>query len=813
LAQSIPSHSEAGKQCASRDQGHGTPMDEELEECLRLAACVCRTPVALLHLFEPRRWLAYPPSLTTAEVERFIAACSDRGTGAASDSALVVDAPAEKRSAGYGFEAGREGIEFCHSTALKNPDGITIGTLSVLDQVPRRLSGDQLEALRGVTRQVTASLARQHSHRRAPVEEPTPSAGTRSIVIELEQAERKNREQAALLDVIFEHSLDCIVLLDKHYNFIRVNKTYADLCQRDVSYFPGRNHFELYPSPLKEEFDEAIRNRLIYRKNERPFTFPDHPEWGTTYWDLGMVPIRDQAGDVEMLLFTLRDVTPRRRVDEERKRFVALADATVEFVGMCDLEFKPFYVNPAGLRLAGLTTLEAAKLVRVQDFFFPEDLPFINEEFFPRVIRDGHAEAEVRFRHFQTGEAIWMLYSVINLCDAKGERMGWATVSRDITQRKRMEAALRQSEERFRLVAEVTNDVLWDWDVATDQRWWSPNAMDKFGYDSSIESGSHAWRSRLHPDDRKRVLRLIERLMESGEKSFIEEYQFRLADGSYGYFLDKGKIVRDSRGTAVRMIGAMIDVTAAKHAYASLQKAYRRLQSMSQELQMAEWNERRRLSRELHDEVGQLLTALKFDLEAAHRAIGDKRPGTMRRGRAKVKRALETTDVLFARLRLVVRALRPPVLDNLGLKDALYALVADLQSRTGLMCSITVEAKDIPSRLTTASESALYRMAQELLTNAARHARATTVALTLVQEATDWVLTVKDDGIGFPPGFEASSNGMGLRGVRERAEISGGHVSIMSAPGAGTTVCARIPFTAGRVKTQKRTGRKRSSDG
>jgi signal transduction histidine kinase len=236
----------------------------------------------------------------------------------------------------------------------------------------------------------------------------------------------------------------------------------------------------------------------------------------------------------------------------------------------------------------------------------------------------------------------------------------------------------------------------------------------------------------------------------------------------------------------------MIDMTVTKRAYASLEEAYQRLQRMSRELQTVEANERRRLSRELHDEMGQLLTALKFDLEASRQALSDKPTAKVRRAFERTVRALETTDELFARLRRVVRALRPSVLEELGLKDALEALVRDIQTRSDLVCSVSVEGKVAADPSASAIEAALYRMTQELVTNVVRHAQAMTLSVHLDVDTRQWALTVQDDGIGFNPKAE-SIVGMGIRGVRERAEILGGRVDVSSAPGAGTTVTVWIP--------------------
>ena len=126
------------------------------------------------------------------------------------------------------------------------------------------------------------------------------------------EAEKHIQEQSRLLDMIFQYSLDSLVILDKDYNFVRVTETYARECQRDSSSFPGLNHFELYPSNLEEELEEYRREKKIYNKSERPFIFPDHPEWGTTYWDLAMVPILDSTGEIELFVFTLKNVTEKK---------------------------------------------------------------------------------------------------------------------------------------------------------------------------------------------------------------------------------------------------------------------------------------------------------------------------------------------------------------------------------------------------------------------------------------------------------------------------------------------------------------------
>jgi PAS domain S-box-containing protein len=131
--------------------------------------------------------------------------------------------------------------------------------------------------------------------------------------------------------------------------------------------------------------------------------------------------------------------------------FKMLADNSPLFIGMCDLSYKPFYVNDAGRELVGLTDRDFSQ-IPVAEYFFPKDQDFVLNTFFPRVMKEGRAQTEIRFRHFKTGAAIWMTYDVFFLSDESGKATGLATVSRDITEAKLAEAAVRASERRFRAI-------------------------------------------------------------------------------------------------------------------------------------------------------------------------------------------------------------------------------------------------------------------------------------------------------------------------------------------------------------------------
>jgi PAS domain S-box-containing protein len=159
--------------------------------------------------------------------------------------------------------------------------------------------------------------------------------------------------------------------------------------------------------------------------------------------DVMIQPIRDGAGRVLFLAPTGIDITDRKRAEADRERFVTLIENSTDFIGICDLDGVPLFVNRAGLEKVGLDDFEQARRTPVGSFFFPEDQPRIVQEFLPSVLEKGHGEIEVRFRHFKTGDARWMAYKVLTLPDAEGRPVAFATVSQDVTERKRLEDSLR----------------------------------------------------------------------------------------------------------------------------------------------------------------------------------------------------------------------------------------------------------------------------------------------------------------------------------------------------------------------------------
>lgn len=138
--------------------------------------------------------------------------------------------------------------------------------------------------------------------------------GRNELEIKVEERTRELVEQSSILEAFYKHTLTPLIFLDKDFNFIRVNDAYAKVCQRSSAEFIGRNYFKLYPSPeLKESFEHALKTKTRYEIKSRPFIFPEHPEWGVSYWDMALLPILDDQAKVEFLVLSLNDITKHRK--------------------------------------------------------------------------------------------------------------------------------------------------------------------------------------------------------------------------------------------------------------------------------------------------------------------------------------------------------------------------------------------------------------------------------------------------------------------------------------------------------------------
>jgi PAS domain S-box-containing protein len=203
--------------------------------------------------------------------------------------------------------------------------------------------------------------ARSHNELEFLVNRRTKELAEKNEMLNEKIGEMKNltdeiTEQSRILEVFFKHTMTSLVFLDKNFNFIRVNDAYARSCQMDQKEFAGKNHFDLFPSEeLKEKFSNVLSSHETYQVTSRPFVFPDHPEFGTTYWDLSVVPISDKNEEIDCLVFALNDVTERIRAVNSLRESEAMFRTVLENlpvgIWVVDKNGDIVHMNPAGRKI------------------------------------------------------------------------------------------------------------------------------------------------------------------------------------------------------------------------------------------------------------------------------------------------------------------------------------------------------------------------------------------------------------------------------------------------------------------------------
>ena len=251
------------------------------------------------------------------------------------------------------------------------------------------------------------------------------------------------------------------------------------------------------------------------------------------------------------------------------------------------------------------------------------------------------------------------------------------------------------------------------------------------------------------------------------------------------YYVPPGELLKPDQ-TSREVERFLKNILSWEHSVAQFRALAARLETVREE-------ERTRVAREIHDELGQALTAIKFEFTAMLQDLPAGEADVSRRSLS----ILKLLDEAIQSVRRIATELRPAVLDNLGLAAALEWVSEEFQARTNIRCHIELPEADIAMEPEVATE--LFRIFQETLTNVARHANATEVNVRLAQENGDLILEVRDNGRGIDGEQLSADRSLGILGMRERALLVGGELTISGSPGQGTTVTIRIP-RAGRSK-------------
>jgi len=468
------------------------------------------------------------------------------------------------------------------------------------------------------------------------------------------------RKASELLERVFSSIGLLVAYMDRDFNFIRVNRAYAEADERTPKFYVGKNHFVLFPNEENEAiFRKVVETGEPYFTFEKPFGYAEHPERGVTYWDWSLQPVKEADGKVEGLVLSLINVT----------------------------------------------------------------------------------------------------------------------------ERKRMEDALRESEAQYRIVADNTYD--WEFWLNPQDKfvYISPSCKRITGYnpDEFLADPDLLYRI-VHSDDRPRF---DAHRQEAKQKKIPGEIEFRIIrpDGTYRWIGHACQPVFDDDGRFLGTRGSNRDITERKRADEALWESENRLRHLSSELLKAQEKERKRISQELHDSIGQALAATKFTLERKLRQMnkGTVPPGIL------LEDVISMIQGTMEESRRISMDLWPSILDDLGILPAISWFCRNFETiypGISIEKKIDVEEKEVPASL----KIVIYRILQEALNNIVKHSKADRAHLVFRKNEDAIELLIKDNGLGFDP--QTCGKGLGLSSMRERVELSGGSFLIESFMGAGTTIKA-----------------------
>ena len=472
---------------------------------------------------------------------------------------------------------------------------------------------------------------------------------------------------------------------------------------------------------------------------------------------------------------------------EEYLLFNALKGAAIG-TALIGLDGRLLKANPYLCEMLGYSVDEIMKL-GIQGLTYPGDSDDLSH--FDQILAGvtKHYTAEKRYQH-KLGHTIWTSSSTSLVKDSKNQPRYFLTQVQDIGKFKRDEQKLLQSQTLLQGVVDGTPDVVYVKDY--QGRYLISNAAGAHLIGKPIEEILGKDDTAFYTlDEAHRLMETDRHVMESGE---AKAYEVAISlDGGTRAFLFTKTPYRNLSGQAQGLVIVARDITEHQQASEHLENSRAELRALSAQLQSVREEERMRIAREIHDELGQVLTGLKMDVVSLARRMSD--TTTTQNWRQLKERTQSIADLInnaILTVRRISTELRPGLLDAVGLTAAIEWQAKEFENRTGIKCSMKLPKADIP--LDQNRSVAVFRIFQEILTNITRHAQASEVNVVLDAQEADLFLEARDNGRGIRASEFSNPKSLGLLGMRERTLLLGGEFNIRGIQGKGTTVTVRIPL-------------------
>jgi PAS domain S-box-containing protein len=505
----------------------------------------------------------------------------------------------------------------------------------------------------------------------------------------------------------------------------------------------------------------------------------------STHWRTPHTPTEDDFRLLDVLARQAADLMERtlaeNAVRESEERF-RLAMNVAPGIYTVDRNESITYINPAAETMFGWTSAEliGRKMHDVTHYKHPDGTPFPANDCPALQVLQTEGELREYEDTFirKDGSFFPVVFSASPL-KRDGETIGIVVGFRDDTERREAERALRESEERFRLIANTAPVMIWMSDVEKQITYLNQTWLDYTGRSLDAALG-HRWIEVLHPAEVERCRDVYVKAFDEREP-FQVEHRLRRHDGEYRWIVTAGVPRYNEAGSFVGYIGTAIDVTERKLAEEALS-------TVNQKLIEAHEEESTRIARELHDDTNQRLALLNMRLGSLKQSL----PASAAEFKEEINAASQQISDLVNSIQALSHRLHPSRLELLGLEAAAAGLCEELPDRHDV--EIDFRSENIPAALPREISLCIYRVLQEALQNVVKHSVSRHAHVSLKGGVNDIDLTVQDSGVGFDPHEATRGRGLGLTSMRERLKLVGGQLSIHSGLGRGTMIHARVPL-------------------
>jgi two-component system sensor histidine kinase UhpB len=585
---------------------------------------------------------------------------------------------------------------------------------------------------------------------------------------------------------VIESARDIIGLYDTDGTQLYVNglgREYVEASAEDASADPFMRVHPHDRDRIRAEFAEIVRSgeprRLEFRSQTR--------DGSIRLMESEANPVRDASGKVCAILGIARNVTEERRIRAAlRATIETLFDQVPVGIAITDLEGHFVSLNRRMREMLGYG-YEALLKLNIWDVTHPLDRPAIDVKLADLIAgRIDRFSMEKRYVG-ANGEVRWVTCSAAMVHPPLGGPKFTIEIADDITERKRINEALREREELLEAIFEHAPIGIAITDM--DARYVRANRrfLQMLGYTEEELYRLTGW-DVAYAGDIELNRKLREELFAGEREDYSWERRYVRKNGEVLWTGNTVALIRDGAGAPRYAIALVEDISQRKLDHAAIHATAERLQALTRRLVEVQEGERRDLARELHDRVGQTLTAMHINMDMIRTRLAEHDDPLIR---SRNDDSIELIDAAFKAVENVMYELRPPMIDEHGLVAPLQWYARKFTERTG----VRVEVRgDECWRCGPEVELALFRIAQEALNNVARHAQASNVAIDLREIGPDIVLTIEDDGVGFDRDADRTGEaGYGLVTMDERSEGVGGAFEAHSEKGRGTRITVRVP--------------------